>query len=419
LLPPESRTADQVEDAAPVAGATWTIIILTLMNLLNYVDRYVPSAVKGLFKDDLHLTDAQTAWPLTAFVVVYMLVSPVFGGLADRMSRPGLIAFGVALWSIATAAGAAATGFWTFLLARALVGVGEAAYATIAPSLLSDCYPPSKRNRVLTVFYVAIPVGSAIGYVLGGLVGARYGWRAAFLVCGLPGLLAALAALRIQDPGRGRFEKVDTTKVVSWSEALGALRANRVYVYAVVGYTAVTFAQGGIADWIPEFLVRVRGMERETVSGALGPITAVAALIGTACGGLLAERAKAWTRQPYLAVSAVATLPAAAFLTAALFAPAGAAVFACVFFAQLFLWFYNGPVNTLIANAVDGSMRARAFAMSILSIHLFGDAISPPIIGLISDTTGDLTHGVVIVPVFLVLGAMVWMVGWRRLPEVA
>ncbi|HMV66694.1 MAG TPA: MFS transporter [Myxococcota bacterium] len=403
--------------AAPVSGATWTIVVLTLMNLLNYVDRYVPSAVKGLFKEDLGLSDAQTSWPLTAFVVVYMLASPIFGGLADRASRPALIAFGVALWSIATAAGSLATGFWSFLAARALVGVGEAAYATIAPSLLSDCYPADQRNRVLTVFYVAIPVGSALGYVVGGLVGVRWGWRAAFLVCGLPGLLAALAALRIRDPGRGAFEAVSAP--VSWGEALRALAANRVYVVTVLGYTAVTFAQGGLADWVPEFLIRVREMDRETVVGALGPITAVAALIGTASGGLLADRAKAWTRHPYLAVSALATLPAAGFLAAALFAPPGPLVFVCVFFAQLFLWFYNGPVNALIANAVDGSMRARAFALSILSIHLFGDAISPPIIGAISDTTGSLTQGIVLVPLFLVVGAAVWAAGWRRLPELA
>jgi len=417
-VPESNEPTAQV--SAPVAGAGFTLAVLTAMNLLNYLDRYVPSAVKGLFKADLQLTDTQTSLPLTAFVIVYMLASPVFGGLADRWSRPRLIAMGVALWSLATAAGALAVDFWTFLAARALVGVGEAAYATIAPSLLSDCYPPEKRNRVLTVFFVAIPVGSALGYVIGGLVGAHYGWRAAFLVCGLPGLLAAVAALWIDDPGRGRFEALAVGEPApDWAFALRALFANRTYVVAVAGYTAVTFAQGGLADWIPEYLVRVRGMDLQTVSGALGPITAVAALLGTTLGGWLADKIRLITRQSYLAVAALATLPAAVFIALALVVPVGAPVFTAVFFAQFFLWFYNGPINTLIANAVDGRMRARAFSLSILSIHLFGDAISPTIIGKISDLTGNLTNGVLLVPAFLALGSLIWGLGWRRLPESA
>jgi MFS-type transporter involved in bile tolerance (Atg22 family) len=155
------------------------------------------------------------------------------------------------------------------------------------------------------------------------------------------------------------------------------------------------------------------------VSGALGPITAVAALLGTTLGGWLADKIRLITRQSYLAVAALATLPAAVFIALALVVPVGAPVFTAVFFAQFFLWFYNGPINTLIANAVDGRMRARAFSLSILSIHLFGDAISPTIIGKISDLTGNLTNGVLLVPAFLALGSLIWGLGWRRLPETA
>ena len=156
--------ADPKSVPAARSGARYAIVVLTAMNLLNYIDRYVPSAVKPLFQRELGFTDAQTAYPLTAFVLVYMLTSPIFGSLADRMSRKALIALGVALWSLATAGGALATGLATFILARALVGVGEAAYATIAPSLISDYFPPARRNRMLTVFYVAIPVGAALGF---------------------------------------------------------------------------------------------------------------------------------------------------------------------------------------------------------------------------------------------------------------
>src|ERR1051325_2148837 len=192
---------------AVTQGAGFAVVILTTMNLLNYLDRWVPSVVKDLFKTDLHLTDTQTSLPLTGFIFVYMLTSPVFGALADRWPRKVLIAAGVALWSVATGAAALAVGFWTFFLARAMVGVGEAAYATLSPALLSDFYAPERRNRILTIFYVAVPVGSALGFELGGLLGGHYGWRAAFLICGLPGLLVAALALAIRDPGRGRCSK--------------------------------------------------------------------------------------------------------------------------------------------------------------------------------------------------------------------
>jgi hypothetical protein len=142
----------------------------------------------------------------------------------------------------------------------------------------------------------------------------------------------------------------------------------------------------------------------------------VGGLVGTGVGGVIADKLVGRTKNPYLALSAVSMVPAAVFAGLALVVPAGAPVAACMFGAQLFLWFYNGPINTMIANAVGASVRARAFALSILSIHILGDAISPPIIGVISDTTGNLVAGVVLVPVFMALGALIWAAGWRRLP---
>ena len=171
---------DKAANAKPSPpGAQYAIVILTIMNLLNYADRYVPSAIKDLYKKDLKLTDLQTSLPLTAFVIVYLVASPVFGSLADRVSRRTLIAIGVAAWSLATAAAAAATGFVSFFIARALVGVGEAAYATLSPALLSDFYPPKRRNRMLTYFYMAIPVGAAVGYTAAAWIGKSFGWRPA------------------------------------------------------------------------------------------------------------------------------------------------------------------------------------------------------------------------------------------------
>lgn len=394
---------------------TFALTVLTAMNLLNYIDRYVPSAVKELFKGELKMTDAETSMPLTAFVIVYGLTSPVFGALADRVSRKWLIAFGVALWSLATASAALAQSFAVFLVARALVGVGEAAYATITPSLLSDYYPAEKRNRVLTIFYVAIPVGAALGFALGGLIGNRFGWRAAFLVCGLPGLLAAAAALAIKEPARGAMdEKKAAATTVGWIPALRVLLTNPTYVVTIVGYTLVTFSSGGMADWFPTYLTRHRGLGLDEAGTLVGATVVVGGLGGTIVGGLLGDKLQGKTRQPYLALSAWSMVPAALFAYLAIVLHGTVAIGACIFLCQFFLWFYNGPANALLVNCVDSALRARAFAFSLFVTHMLGDAVSPLILGQISDMTGDLFYGVMLVPVTLALGGIAWAYGWRR-----
>ncbi|MBI1947621.1 MAG: MFS transporter [Deltaproteobacteria bacterium] len=398
-----------------VQGALFAVVVLTAMNLLNYIDRWVPSAVKDLFKADLHLTDTQTSLPLSAFILVYMVASPIFGSLADKAPRKVLIAAGVAIWSLATAAAAFANDFTTLLIARAAVGIGEAAYATIAPAILADYFPPEKRNRIFTIFYIATPVGSAIGFVLGGVLGAAWGWRAAFLAVGLPGLLVALLALVMRDPPRGQFD-AESAPPPPWGVALRQLANNRAYLYTVAGYVAVTFATGGIADWFATYLSRHRGFELAHAAAALGQAAVIGGIVGTALGGVLADRLKGRVRQPYLFVSAFSMLPAAALALVALYVVEGAfAIMACVTAAQVFLWMYNAPVNALIVNSVDAGMRARAFGLSILAIHVLGDVLSPPLIGAISDATdGNLPLALALVPVFIVLGGVVWAIGWRR-----
>lgn len=418
VLPPEAESRPARSDPSGVMpGAVFAVSVLTAMNLLNYLDRYVPSAVKDLFKVDLGLTDAETSLPLSAFVIVYMLASPVFGSLADRYSRKMLIALGVVLWSLSTAAAAFATGFWSFLTARAFVGVGEAAYATLAPALMSDLYPPERRNRVLTVFYTAIPIGAALGFSLGGILGEHCGWRAAFLIVGLPGVAAAVTALMIRDPGLGAQDGKPSGPPPSWKSALKSLRRNREYVLAVFGYTAITFASGGMADWFPTFLSRHRGMSHAEAGSVLGTVTIIGGLLGTLTGGILADRLRGRTRHPYLALSAVSMVPSFLFAVLALTLQDRPAIIGCILLAQFFLWFYNGPINTVLLNCVEPAYRARAFSLSILLIHILGDAVSPPIIGWISDLTGNLPLALWLIPATMGLGTVIWTWAWRRLPE--
>jgi MFS family permease len=396
-------------------GATAAVVVLTAMNLLNYVDRYVPSAVKDLFKSDLGLTDAQTGLPLTAFVVVYMLASPVFGTLADKLPRKQVIAAGVALWSLATGLAAFATGFWTFLAARALVGVGEAAYATLSPALLSDFYPPERRNRVLTAFYVAIPVGAAVGFVLGGVLGETYGWRVAFMACGFPGLLAAGAVLFVREPERGTFDNDKGEPPTPWKQAVPALLGNREYRYAVLGYILVTFASGALADWMPTWMARLRGLDLAEAGSLVGTGTVIGGLGGTLVGGLLADKLQGRTKNPYFALSCLTMAGATVAVVLGLQVESKAALGAAIVVSQFLLWCYNGPINAVLVNSVPSRLRARAFALSILAIHLLGDAISPPIVGALTDATGSLPLAMSLVPAALACGTLCWAVGWRRL----
>ncbi|MBM4784047.1 MAG: MFS transporter [Archangiaceae bacterium] len=415
--PVSSAAAPAGGPRANAPGATFALVVLTAMNLLNYVDRWVPSAVKSLFKEDLQLTDAETSWPLTAFIFVYMIASPIFGALAETKNRRVLIAIGVAAWSIATAAAGLSVGFWSLMVTRALVGIGEAAYATLAPSLLADFFPPEKRNKAFTIFYVAIPVGSALGFAIGGALGAAHGWRTAFYAVGLPGLAIAAVALFMKDPVRGAFDDAPPRQV-SFPEAIRLLLKNPVYLVTVAGYTLVTFATGGIGDWFAEFLHRVRGMELEKATLAIGASAIIGGLLGTSLGGFVADRLVGVTRQPYLAVSGVFMVPATLLVCLALFVFEDPTwVIASVIAAQVFVWAYNAPVNALLVNSVEPSLRARAFGISILCIHALGDAVSPPIIGSISDRTGTLVGALVIVPVTLALGGLIWIFGWRRLAE--
>ena len=206
-----------------LASANLALAVLAFINLFSYLDRYVISgALEGL-KGDLKLSDTQLGSLMFGFLLVYSLLAPIFGALGDRRSRPRLIALGVACWSFATAMSGLAINFLSLFAARAAVGVGEASYVTIAPSLLSDYFPVRQRGRVMAIFFCAIPVGTALGYVVGGFVSTHFGWRAAFWVAGVPGLALAALCLLLRDPPRG----IQDHAIAAYYEKLNAIAEAR------------------------------------------------------------------------------------------------------------------------------------------------------------------------------------------------
>jgi MFS family permease len=399
-----------------VRAAAFGLGILSIINLFSYLDRYIVSAlVESLKHSDLGLTDANLGSLMSAFLVVYTLTAPVFGALGDRRSRPRLIAFGVACWSFATALSGLAGSYLSLFAARASVGVGEAAYVTIAPSLLSDYFPARQRGRVMAIFFCAIPVGSALGYVVGGLVDKHYGWRMAFFVAGIPGLLLAAMCLLLRDPPRGAQDGGEAPAAASASNTwttYGRLVHNRPYVLTVLGYAAYTFAVGGLALWMPAFLERVRGMARSEATISFGAIVVVTGFVGTFVGGWLGDYCSRFSRQAHLWLSAVATLIAAPFVWLALTTDSHTIYLASMVWAQLCLFLSTGPINAAIVNMIAATERATAIALEVFVIHLLGDALSPPLIGALSDHF-SLAQAVKIVPIAVVIGGCIWAMAAR------
>jgi MFS family permease len=402
-----------------VALGRRALVVLTLINMFNYIDRWVvPPLFESLKRDPAlgHPSDARLGSLMTAFVIIYMLASPIFGTLGDRLRRMRLIAFGVALWSFATATAGLARSFAMLFAARATVGIGEAAYGTIAPAVLADYYPPDRRGRIMAIFACAIPIGSALGFILGGLVDTHFGWRAAFLVAGVPGLILSLLVLTVRDPPRGALDEAPIEGAhgaPALRDAYATLLRNRLYILTCAGFAAYTFALGGIAAWLPSFFERVRGVSHAQAATVPGAIVVVTGFVGTFAGGWLADRWLLRNAQAYWWVSGIGALIAAPIALVTFTAESPAIYWTAAAVSQVLLFASTGPINAATVNIVPPTMRATALALQILVIHLFGDVPSPPLIGVISDRS-SLGQAVLIVPAAVLIGGLFWVAAARE-----
>jgi MFS family permease len=383
----------------------WTLFILTGLNLFNYLDRSVLSAVLPNLQANLRLNDDQGGTLNTAFMLGYFVTSPVFGFLGDRLPRKWLIAFGIFIWSTGTVLSGFAHGFWSLLWFRVLVGVGEASYATISPSVIADKFFAEKRNNALTIFYVAIPVGAALGFVIGGIIGKHWGWQHAFVWAGAPGLLLALLLLPFDEPPRtGSIEKAKPT----FGDAM-RLFTSPEYLLVVIGYTAYTFALGGFQAWGQSFFVRIHHMELDQAGAFFGGTMVVAGLIGTFTGGMIATAWHKRTRAGYAWLLGWSVFLATPCAFAALMVSNTIAAMSFLAVTMFFLFLSMGPVNTLILETAPAQLRASAMAASIFMIHLLGDLPSPKLVGMIADQQHSLARGVLILPAALIPAAVLWL----------
>lgn len=422
-------------------GAVLTL--LTALNFMNYLDRYELAAVLPRVSADLGLSNFMGGLLSTVFLVSFMITCPIFGYLGDRVPRKYLLAAGAFAWSAATMATGLSTGATGILVARACVGVGEASFTTLAPTVIDDVAPTDRKSRALSIFHIAAPVGSALGYLVGGAVEKAAGWHVAFFVGGGPGILLGFLVLLLEEPGaRGEgIAKTAKPAALSFGETLRAFGPVRAYWRAVLGYTALTFATGGFAFWAPTFLFKRYDLPLAKANFTFGIITVAAGALATLIGGRLGDRVMKESETPptkdmplagyreaarieqgqtesddnrrvrkLLRICGCGGLVAAPLSVVCFFAPSAKVFFIAAFFCEMGIFLSNAPVNTALLRAVPNHLRASAMALCITTIHLLGDLWSPPLIGKLTDVTGVERMNLAMLPLsvaFLTAG-LVW-----------
>ena len=396
----------------------WIVLaFLSGVNLLNYIDRQILYAVFPPIQAELGLSDTQLGLLASAFMWVYLSTAPVFGLLADRWSRPRLMAWGVGIWSVATAFSGMVRTHAQLVFGRAAVGIGEASYGAVAPAMLSDYFPPERRGRALAAFSMAIPAGSALGYLLGGILEQTAGWRAAFFVVAVPGLLLAWSVGRLSEPERGGAEgriRAATGRSAPRAVDYVELLRTRSYVLNCLAMTAMTFAVGGLAAWVPTYLTRVRGMELAQANLTFGVLTLISGVGGTVAGGWIGDRLLTRVRSAYFLVSGVGMALSVPCAAAVILVEDRTWVLIAIFLAEVFIFLNTGPLNAIIANVSRPEVRATAYAVNIFIIHALGDAVSPTVVGMVSDRVG-LAAAFWIAPAALALAACFCFWGMRYL----
>ncbi|XP_071784014.2 protein spinster homolog 1-like isoform X2 [Centroberyx gerrardi] len=402
--------AGQQAEEEPASGvskvrAVLTVVILCYINLLNYMDRFTVAGVLPDIENYFGINDEKSGLLQTVFICSYMFLAPFFGYLGDRHNRKLIMSVGIGFWSLVTLASSYTPKdhFWALLVTRGLVGVGEASYSTIAPTIIADLYVKEKRTQMLSIFYFAIPVGSGLGYIVGSKVDeAAQDWHWALRVTPALGLVAVvLLLLVVQEPKRGAIEARPEHHLhrTSWLADMQALCRNPSFVLSTFGFTAVAFVTGSLALWAPAFLFRAAVFTGEKAPCVQGPcdtsdslyfgiITCVTGVLGVASGVEASRQLRKRTPRADPLVCAAGLLLSAPFLYLAIvFAQASTiATYVFIFLGETFLSMNWAIVADILLYVVVPTRRSTAEAFQIVLSHLLGDAGSPYLIGVVSDS---------------------------------
>jgi MFS family permease len=388
------------------------LVLLTALNLLNYADRNVLFAVQPLVQKEFHINKVQVGYLTSAFLLCYMIAAPFVGPLADHYSRKLIIVLGAIFWSGLTLLTAVTHNYTELLIRHTLVGIGEATFVTIAPTFVADLFSEEKRGRILGVFYLAIPVGSAAGYLLGGHLAPQHGWRFPFYIAAAPGFVLALSVLFLKEPARGQF---DTLKETPERATILGLARNPAFITATLGMAAMTFSLGGIQVWIPQFLYSERGYSLEAANLRFGLIIVVDGILASLTGGWLGDYLLPRTRGSYYLVSAASMALGVPVMIVALFVT-GRFMMPAIGVAAFFLLLNTSPLNAAIINSVGAHVRATALAVNIFIIHILGDVPSPTMMGWVADRR-SLQAAFILPVIAMVVSSAILFYGMRFAPN--
>jgi predicted MFS family arabinose efflux permease len=390
----------------------WLLILLFIVNLLNFIDRQVIYAVFPLIKKDLMLSDTALGLLGSSFMICFMFSALLFGIFEYRFSRTKMAAGALVLWSLATLGAGLSSGYHSLLAMRSFVGAGEAVFGTVSPGLIAESFGRNIRSRVLSFFFLAGPLGSALGYLLGGMLGQRFGWHAAFLIVGLPGLALALPLWRLSDPLQRKDIAAHGPAKSLMAPEIRTLFTNWSFVLITLAMAAMTFAVGGLVQWLPTFLYRMHGLSVAKGSAIIGGITVLAGIGGTLAGGYLGDRCQKKSSRGYLSVSAWGFLLSVPALACSLMTQVLPLGLATLLMAECFIFLCMGPLSTLIVNVTKPQLRTAAFALNLFFIRALGDAASPTILGSLSDIF-DLRKALLVTPFCLLLAALLCFAAGR------
>jgi MFS family permease len=371
------------------------LAVLTLINFVNFAARLVFVPLIPLLRGPLNATDEQLGTLTSVLYVVLAVASIPFGYFADRFSRKFIIAIGIVSWSVATLAGGLAGGFVFLLVTRSLVGLGEAAYAPAAQSMISGAYPSERRASAQAIFASGMLLGGVCGQTLGGIIGPRYGWQAALIVLGLFGLLPGLALLGIEEPPRGpRSDVVPILRILSVPAFLAIISAG----------ICITFASVSLLSWGVDFAVSYKDFSVREASVLLSGSTLLSLILGVLCGGGVADRLQRRFSYGRLIAIGMALLFATPFLLCAILSDDKQVVLAGLFVAGFFMSWYHGPVTAVIHDLMPRRAHSTSIGVYMFFTQLVG-GLGPKIVGKISDLR-DLQVGLEIAVAVLVCGAL-------------
>ena len=365
----------------------YAMIVLFAINTLNFFDRQILGAIGEPIRKEFSLDDASLGLLGTAFTLLYAFVGLPLGRLADKVGRKSILSAGVFAWSVFTAASGFAQNFWHIFVLRLGVGVGEASCAPAATSLIGDLFPPNWRSKALSIFMLGLPVGVALSFAVSGTIAKQYGWRAAFLVAGIPGVVCAIAVLFVREPERGSSEIHKIGSRTRTGSTYWNILKSPTMIWIILSGAVHNFNMYAIASFITPFLMRYHELDIQQANFVSMLVYGVMGAPGLLLGGIIGDWAMRRRQNGRMLVGAFAILLSVPTIYLALNAPKGSTTMFLILMgtACALMYFYYSTVYSTIQDVTEPASRGTAMAVYFFAMYVLGASLGPYGTGLLSD----------------------------------